>query len=335
MSSFFQVFSREDLSKVLNLRNGETKLGEKVHLCDSGDWKKEIHSNSPAFVLFGIPEDIGVRANGGVGGAHTAWIPALQSLLNIQSVPQFTGENLTILGQFDFSDWMEQAERMSPVEMRDLVAKIDKEVYPIVEFLVSNGKIPIIIGGGHNNAFPLLKGSSLALKQSVNCINLDAHSDFRVMEGRHSGNGFRYAKAANHLDKYAIIGLHENYNSESVVADLNADNTIYFSFFEDIFIRQKSDFTKATETAFMHTAGKPAGIELDLDCIQNVLSSAATPVGISAIQARQFLSDCARKSKPVYLHLAEGATVLRNGRQDSGTGKLIAYLLSDFIKGFH
>jgi arginase family enzyme len=27
----------------------------------------------------------------------------------------------------------------------------------------------------------------------VNAINFDAHSDFRILEGRHSGNGFSYA----------------------------------------------------------------------------------------------------------------------------------------------
>jgi len=33
-----------------------------------------------------------------------------------------------------------------------------------------------------------------------------------------------------------------------------------------------------------------------------------------------------------YLHIAEGATRLTDGRKDDTTGKLISYLVSDFIK---
>jgi formiminoglutamase len=75
------------------------------------------------------------------------------------------------------------------------------------------------------------------------------------------------------------------------------------------------------------------GIELDLDCVENVLSSAITPSGISTINARQYLSFTSQRSKVAYLHICEGATRLEDGRQDEGTGKLIGYLVADFIKG--
>ncbi len=42
------------------------------------------------------------------------------------------------------------------------------------------------------------KQSILPLAQ-INSINLDAHSDFRPAEGRHSGNGFRYAEEDGYL----------------------------------------------------------------------------------------------------------------------------------------
>nr|WP_233167177.1 arginase family protein [Pedobacter sp. ASV2] len=35
-------------------------------------------------------------------------------------------------------------------------------VFPIIEKIVAAGKVPIVIGGGHNNAYPIIKGSSLA-----------------------------------------------------------------------------------------------------------------------------------------------------------------------------
>jgi formiminoglutamase len=33
------------------------------------------------------------------------------------------------------------------------------------------------------------------------------------------------------------------------------------------------------------------------------------------------------------LHIAEGATRLSDGRNNESTGKLISYLVSDFVKG--
>jgi arginase family enzyme len=38
----------------------------------------------------------------------------------------------------------------------------------------------------------------------VNAINFDAHSDFRILEGRHSGNGFSYAYEEG-FQKYFIL----------------------------------------------------------------------------------------------------------------------------------
>ena len=71
--------------------------------------------------------------------------------------------------------------------------KIDKEVSHVICNIIKQAKIPIIIGGGHNNSYGNIKGLALSKGKPVNAINFDAHTDFRIMEGRHSGNGFTYA----------------------------------------------------------------------------------------------------------------------------------------------
>lgn len=333
MSNILSIFTKEQLQLLLNTREGEVKLGERIQLViDSATWEETVESSNALFVLLGIPEDIGVRANSGIGGAHTSWIPALQSLLNIQSTSKFNGEELLVLGSFDCTDLMQQSQDMNLEQLRALVSEIDDVVYPIIQKIIESGKIPIVIGGGHNNAYPLLKGASLAFQQTLNCINLDAHSDYRIMEGRHSGNGFRYAKANGFLNRYALVGLHQNYNSEAVLTDMIADENIQFSFYEDIFLNNHLDFEQAVLEAINFTDDAPTGIELDLDCIQHVLSSASTPSGISSLQARQFIHLAADKSNPAYLHLTEGASELANGKVDKSTAKLIAYLVSDFCK---
>jgi formiminoglutamase len=330
----FIVASREYLDTMISRRQGETKLGERVHIIEHENWEEEIKNSAAKFVVLGIPEDIGVRANYGVGGAHTLWPAALKALLNVQNTKLVDGEDIILLGAFDFASKLRQSEDMTVEQMRELVYYIDETVHPLITRIIAAGKVPIVVGGGHNNSFPLLKGASLVNDKPVNCINLDAHSDFRPMEGRHSGNGFRYAHREGFLKKYSVIGLHESYNSQEVIDELVDDPDLHFCFFEDIFLREKYTFDQAVKNAISKTAGDPVGLELDLDCIERTLSSAYTPCGITTLQARQYISYCAQTIHPIYMHLAEGAVELRDGRKAASTAKLVAYLITDFIKAY-
>ena len=344
----FRYYSKQDILNITRLRRYETKLGEMLKSIDPAlDIAAQIETSPARFVLFGIPEDIGVRANFGTGGADTAWLPFLQSLVNVQSSDRLTGEEIILLGHFDFSDVEQlidlnaksQEERTDA--LRHAVANIiDDEVEEMVKMIIAAGKVPIAIGGGHNNCYPLLKGSAKQLckqgktgKPQINAINLDAHADYRISEGRHSGNGFRYAIEESFLKKYAVIGLHENYNSQSMMDDLYSNINIQYSSFEDIFVHEKLNFRQAVAQAFSFTDDEYVGIELDLDSIRSSLSSAMSPVGITGIHARQYLAFAANYPKIAYLHICEGATKLDSGREDDQTGKLISYLVTDFIKG--
>jgi formiminoglutamase len=330
--SQLRIATKSDLAALTSIRPDETKLGERMQTADGSDWETALKNSSATFVLLGIPEDIGVRANYGIGGAHTLYGPALKALVNVQHTNVLKGESLLLLGNFDFGDLMRQSEQMDIPHLRELVEQIDAIVSPVIEKIILAGKVPIVAGGGHNNAFPLLQGVSRAYSLPVNCINLDAHSDYRAMEGRHSGNGFHYAKQKGYLDKYAIVGLHENYNAQNIVGQLTHNTDLHCSFYEDIFIREKESFTQSIKNALMHTAGKARGIELDLDCIEHTLSSAATPSGITSLQARQYVHLCASAGNAAYFHIAEGAVRLENGSNDPSTAKLAAYLITDFIK---
>jgi formiminoglutamase len=102
--------------------------------------------------------------------------------------------------------------------------------------------------------------------------------------------------------------------------------------FEDIFVHEKRSFRQAVMDAIGFTADTYCGIELDLDSIAHVLSSAASPVGVMPVHARQYVSLAAQNAKVAYLHICEGATQLSDGRRDESTGKLISYLVTDFCK---
>lgn len=342
-----KVYDKQDVLSLTRLRRFETKIGERLQVVHHGqDIETSIRESSAKYVLFGIPEDLGARGNYGIGGTDSLWIPFLQSFLNVQSNDFLDGQDILLLGHFDFGDLQYLIDNTARGEeerieaYRHAVITIDEEVEQISKIITESKKLPIAIGGGHNNSYPLIKGSSKGWHKAgviplaqINCINLDAHSDYRPMEGRHSGNAFRYAEEDGYLQKYCIIGLHENYLPQNSWVDMVNNPFIDFISFEDIFLHEKRSFMQAVAHATGFTEDTLTGIDIDLDGVQNTLSSAMTPVGIMPIHARQFISFAAADTKPAYLHICEGATRLSDGRTDGTSGKLASYLVTDFVKG--
>lgn len=345
MPAHFKRYQKRDILSLTHSRKYETKLGEIILCGGSGDFEKTVSETNAKYIIFGVPEDIGVKANLGKGGAASSWFSFLDAFLNIQSNDFLSGDNIFLAGHFDFSD----AQRLINVNAatdeekimayRSFVSKIDDAVEEMVKIITQYQKIPVIIGGGHNNAYPAIKGASKGLFKAellqlaqINCINLDAHTDYRPIEGRHSGNPFRYADEDGYLNKYCVIGIHENYLQQNVWIDIVNNPFTDFITYEDIFIHEKRSFIQSVAHATGFTEDNYTGIELDLDAIENTLSSASTPSGISSLHARQYLNFVATDAKIAYVHICEGATKLDTGETSSSTGKLISYLVSDFVK---
>jgi formiminoglutamase len=342
----FKFYNKQDILSLTKIRRFETKLGELIdHVTDSRRWQHEIESTAADYIIFGIPEDIGVLANNGVGGAHTAWVPFLESFLNIQSNDFLEGIEMLLLGHFDFDEVKELVAKNSPNEEERIIAYrhavqiVDEAVSDLVKVITALGKIPIAVGGGHNNAYGMIKGAAKGLHKTgalpiaqINAINLDAHTDYRPTEGRHSGNAFRYAIEDGFLNKYCVIGIHENYIPQNVWIDIVNNPFMDCITYEDVFIHEKYNFIQAIAHATSSTEETYTGVELDLDSIENTLSSAATPCGIQPLHARQYLTFAARDCKIAYVHICEGAAQSTDGRHSASTGKLISYLVSDFVK---
>jgi len=333
-------FTINDLAKVTNHRSGEIKFGEKMIVIPAGADKINFLKESEAkYVLLGIPEDIGVRANYGRPGAASAWQSAIKSIANIQHNRFCKGSNIIVIGQINVADEMREVENLDFNDIDDrsklsqLVEKIDKEVSHIIFTIIKAGKTPIIIGGGHNNAYGNIKGAALAKGKPVNAINFDAHSDFRILEGRHSGNGFSYAYEEGFLKKYFIFGLHENYTSKSVLDIIKKlEDRVRYNTYDSVNIRKEKDFNREMISALDFIKNDAFGIEIDLDAIPNIASSAMTISGFSVEELRQFVSFFAEHKNAAYLHICEGAPDLDNSPNNNLIGKLIGYLVTDFIK---
>ena len=77
----FKIYKSSHIEKLISKRNGEIKFGENLQFVQKIE---DLEKLSAKYVLFGIPEDIGVRANHGKPGTSNAWAKALEALVNIQ-----------------------------------------------------------------------------------------------------------------------------------------------------------------------------------------------------------------------------------------------------------
>lgn len=333
-------FTEADLLKYTTQRSGEIKFGERVQIVPKDDAVFEaIKASTAEFVLLGIPEDIGIRANNGRPGAALAWESAVSTIVNLQHNKFCKGGRLLILGKIDVADSQKMAETIDHTtregrrELSVLVDKIDKDVSYIICQIVKAGKIPIIIGGGQNNAYGNIKGASLAKGKPVSAINYDPYPDFRILDKRHSTNGFIYAFEEGFLKNYFIFGLFENYASKGVMETIKKySDRIRYNTYEQIAVRKEKHFSEEMALAVGFIGDDAFGLEIDLEALPNVGGNIMTNTGFSIEKARQFVHYFGESKNVAYLHISEGAPQLGDQKNPQLTGRLIAHLVTDFMK---
>ncbi|MBO6880545.1 formimidoylglutamase [Winogradskyella sp.] len=330
------LFTSKDRDTLLKARKGESKFGEHIQLLPNlTNIYDDIVNLDVDYVIFGISEDIGVFANLGQTGTYKAWSTVIKFLLNAQNNDFTKASRVLILGHLDYDTQrkdltsLDVYKKKNIKKARHFVEDIDNDVTHIVSSIIKAGKTPIIIGGGHNNTYGNIKGLALAKNDKVNVINFDAHTDFRPEEGRHSGNGFSYAYAEGFLKNYFIFGLHENYTSDKLFKTIKKIKDIKYNTYESLEVRCDLDYNSELEKALNHVSGNSFGIEIDCDAIANIPSSATTPSGFSVKQARQFVYNVAKHPNASYLHICEAAPTKKT---ETTVGKLISYLITDFIR---
>jgi len=332
------------LNRYLSPRVGETRVGQEIRLGDSDVEASliKLQHRGVKFVILGIPEDIGPRANLGRGGANTGWDAFLNNFLNLQHNQFINSQQLLLLGHIDCDDLQQHSYTLSATdgdqlaELRELVTTLDIRVRSIIEVIIRCQLIPIVIGGGHNNALPILQGTSDALQQSIAAVNLDPHTDFRALEGRHSGNGFSYAADQKVLSHYFSLGTHQLKNAADNLQALKSHGFQFISIQEILHFRQISwsdAITKAIE--YLKESGRPVGIELDLDSITYMPASAYTNAGFALSDALYYVHRVSVLEQSCYLHLAEGAPAQHPAGLAAGAsdiGNALANLVCCFIQ---
>ncbi len=328
------------LDHLIRHRKGEVKLGQRLHFLSETDWESiwGKAKKGARFGLLGIPESVGVMANHGRTGAELAWEQFIEVFANQQSNRFLDGSEILCLGHITTTDLQQRAMDLSTgdsqyfTKLRSLCQELDGRVMEVVSTIIKAGLIPIVIGGGHNNCFPLLKAASqtLGFPQGIACLNCDAHADFRPLEGRHSGNGFSYAFYQGFLQRYYVLGLHQQSNSEAMLKNMDLEPQVGYALLEDM---DNMHQTLEKALSFIERSPLPTGLELDLDVVSMIPASAFSVAGISVQDARLYLKTAAANLSPAYLHLSEAA-ILDQYHDPLITGKILCTLVGDFIKSY-
>ena len=339
MMKNLKIYTHSDIAHLESVREGAVTFSKKVKFFSpEKDLLEQLQKTTAKYVLFGISEDAGIQANYGRPGARNAWKAALRVLVNVQCNSFNHPEKMVLLGNLDFTDLIDDLNLQpgfNPAELHETVCTIDKQVSALVELIVATGKVPIAIGGGHNNAYGMLKGTSKALGKSVNAINIDAHADLRPRDYRHSGNGFTYAREDGFLKKYFIFGLHENYITQAIAKTMDdGSDDIHYNTYEQLSVRREKDFDSQAQLALDFVVGNHAyfGLEIDLDVVENMPSSALSPSGFTMENLRRLNHFFSRSDQLRYLHICEAAPHLENPDELIKVGKSITYLITDFVR---
>lgn len=307
---------REDLSPI---------FAEKIEICSNPKLWEEINAD---YVLVGIPEDLGVRANMGRAGAATAWKEFLGVFLRLPHTYLNDATRFCILGEVYTLDIMHDCEDLDPSvhahrrKLSDAVMLIDKRVSEVVYKIKETGKTPIFIGGGHNNCYPILR--TFGYSNPIDCINIDAHTDLRVTKGRHSGNGFSHAIEQGFLGNYFMIGIQENYLNKHLIEYIQSTENIDYS----LFAQHIKDEVLHVERALKHVNNSNYGLEIDLDVVANFPSSAQSPIGFTLAELILVIKQILDQASdfPKYFHFCEAAPEYGYHNQ---VGKALAAIISD------
>ena len=331
----FITYTQSDIHSLISFREGEVKIGQQIQVLKDVSSIESI-DDTVDYLILGLPEDIGPRANCGNPGSLNSWYAFINKFVNSQSNRFMPAEKIMILGYVDFTSLQRKADLLNfkgtDLKLsRTYVEEMDNFISSLVRKIQKSGKKLIIIGGGHNNAYPIIKGTSEALGEKLNIINCDPHADFRTLEGRHSGNPFSYAKSNNYIDKYHVLGLHQIYNSEKMLDVMDSTDGISYSMFEEMMFNNVS-FDNLINSGIDIVLSNYVGVELDVDGIKNFPSSAETPYGISLENACCYLNKTINKLNPVYIHIPEAAVY--NEKDKNIVGKSLLYLVSTAIKSF-
>lgn len=312
MSAFeFQLFDPNYSKLLFQTRSGETRVGQ--HL------SQQTRSEAK-YVLIGISENVGPQANMGRPGSENAFGAFSKVFFNAQYYEGAAISQLAYLGVIQ-----QLKQPADQTEASAMVEELDALLLATLTTYISEGQIPIVVGGGHNNALALMRWA--AQRGALSVVNIDAHADLRPTDLRHSGNSFSFALQEQLLTQYGVFGLHEAFNNAFIRTQLEQPH-ISYRFFEDYLQGPHQLYDDVL--GFVQHQHHAVGLEIDMDAIALMPSSAFSPSGWQLDQIRTLLFKLGHiRPQIAYLNLTEAAPC--DEKEALLVGKALTYLVRDFV----
>lgn len=324
MTSLRLRSSLQPVDEMLIYRSGDSQDPRVGDLC-----RYDIRSLPEApcvAAILGVPQDIGVERNGGRVGAAEA--------------PSAIRRALTKLTPTAFLPAMQRGDfALCDLGDIDTVGKtleqIHDEQHDIVEQLVRRGIVPIVLGGGHDCAWPTVRALS-SVGQSFGVVNIDAHTDVRpVNDGRaHSGSPFRQMldMPDGHLvaGGFVEFGIQATSASAVHIASIRQAG-MHVMMLDDI---RQDGIQRSWDRAFSHASiSGRTYVSLDMDAFASAFApgvSAPAADGFAPSDIRPCIKQAAASGTLCVVDIVEV-----NPRVDSDgrTAKLAAQLIADVCEG--
>ena len=304
-------FSRNDPS---DLRMGDISLrGEK-------NFTNEIKVG-----IIGVPTDEGVKRNGGRIGAKNG--PDAIRTEFYKRTPFVVGKEKSpvTVPVFDFGD----------IKIGKTLEETHDRLSEVIHSLVSAKIIPIVLGGGHDIAYPNFVGFSKG-KQTVGVINIDTHLDYRkAIPKRNSGTSFRQMLDQHQSPLNAMnlveIGIQSFANSADHYSELIERGATVFSL-RDV---RTEGIAKTLDLAYELATSSTDSlyISFDLDAVNSADApgvSASLPTGLTA---EEFLTVALFAGKRRKTKLIDIVELNPKYDVDGRTAKLAAIAIMYFLTG--
>lgn len=325
---FFHLYVESPAPDIFTSRNDpqDKRVGDLLHNTPSSD-------NRPTVALLGVPQDIGVQRNSGRTGA-AAGPDAIRRAL--YKLTPYTDAGLVT----DNVILMDIGNLIVKWKGKELpLEEIHKRQQEIVAYLIKQGIIPIVLGGGHDIAYPNAAGFGQAHPNiELGVINIDPHTDVRpLIDGKmaHSGSPFRQMLEDQNLhipqnalvefgtQRFAVAQAHVEYLERHYMPVV---------WYHDI---RQQGFRSALQTAFERATGKarPLFVSFDMDSVR----SADAP-GVSAPASIGFTGDELCEAAEFFgasplTKMIDIAEVNPSYDVDGRTAKLAALVLMHFLAG--
>lgn len=312
----------------LNLWKGRKSPGSKLYHeviepldLTNDPWTLFTQKN---FAFLGYCCDEGVRRNMGRIGAQFA-PDEIRKVVSNLAVHHDESE----IGIVDAGNVLCQSQNMEATS-RLLQSKI--------EILLNYGFFPIVLGGGHETAYPHFSACRrfADTDESVGILNFDAHFDLRTYEhGPHSGSSFLQilndARDQNFEFLYLPVGIRPESNLKSMFDTMREAEQNYITLEEvqaglSQSIQSISDFVSRVDRLY---------VTIDMDCFPAAYApgvSAAAPDGLLPGQLKAMLLPVFRSEKVLSLDIVETNPTYDDGRTIKLVSHLIFHIISDLIK---